>query len=78
VGDEPAEYRAKVTSKGQITIPQKVRERLGLRPGDELVFREESGRFEIRRPPVDWSRWAGTVDLDGLSVDEWIREMRGE
>ncbi len=29
---------AKVTSKGQITIPQEVRERLGLHAGDRVVF----------------------------------------
>ena len=28
----------KVTSKGQVTIPKEVRERVGLRPGDHLRF----------------------------------------
>ncbi|TMB78753.1 MAG: AbrB/MazE/SpoVT family DNA-binding domain-containing protein [Chloroflexi bacterium] len=36
---------AKVTSKGQITIPQEVRRRLRLRVGDRVVFRlPESGQ----------------------------------
>ena len=39
---------AKVTSKGQITIPQEVRERLGLHAGDRVVFRmsDEVGEAE--------------------------------
>ena len=32
---------ARVTSKGQITIPQAVREALGLGEGDHVVFRVE-------------------------------------
>jgi AbrB family looped-hinge helix DNA binding protein len=31
----------RVTSKGQVTIPKEVREKLGVRPGDEVGFREE-------------------------------------
>ncbi len=40
---------AKVTSKGQITVPKAVRERLGLAPGDELEFMEIGGQMVIRR-----------------------------
>lgn len=31
----------RVTSKGQVTIPKGVREKLGIRPGDEVGFRED-------------------------------------
>jgi AbrB family looped-hinge helix DNA binding protein len=31
----------RVTSKGQVTIPKEVREKLGIQPGDEVGFREE-------------------------------------
>ncbi|HUO25533.1 MAG TPA: AbrB/MazE/SpoVT family DNA-binding domain-containing protein [Candidatus Aquilonibacter sp.] len=40
--------RAKITSKGQITIPVKVRTAMGVVPGDRLEFVEQDkGRFVI-------------------------------
>ena len=41
--------RAKVTSKGQITLPKRVRVRLGLAAGDEVEFVEDGGEFRLRR-----------------------------
>jgi AbrB family looped-hinge helix DNA binding protein len=38
---------ARITSKGQVTIPKEVRERLGVEPGDGLDFRFEDGRLEV-------------------------------
>jgi AbrB family looped-hinge helix DNA binding protein len=38
VGERIQIYRATVTSKGQITIPRAVRERLGVREGDQIEF----------------------------------------
>lgn len=39
---------ATITSKGQITIPVRVRERLGLEPGDRIEFVEvDNGKFQI-------------------------------
>ena len=39
---------AKITSKGQITIPVKVRVALGVEAGDRLEFvRQENGQFVI-------------------------------
>lgn len=32
-------YRAKVSGKGQVQVPSEVRQALGVRTGDELVFR---------------------------------------
>jgi antitoxin PrlF len=43
-------YKAKITSKGQITIPAPVREALGLKPGERVVFLAgEVGEFRLRR-----------------------------
>ncbi len=38
---------ARITSKGQITIPKEVRDHLGVEPGDALDFRVEDGRVEV-------------------------------
>ena len=38
-------YRARITSKGQVTIPAAVREQLGLRTGDEVTFEPKTLRF---------------------------------
>jgi AbrB family looped-hinge helix DNA binding protein len=35
---------AKVTSKGQVTVPKAVRDALGIKAGDEVVFRVEGNR----------------------------------
>ena len=39
---------ATVTSKGQITIPQVVRQALGLQTGDAVEFEVEKGRAQVR------------------------------
>ena len=39
-----------VTSKGQITIPKDVRERLGLEAGDRVVFVVQSDRDVVLKP----------------------------
>ncbi len=38
---------AKISSKGQITIPISVRNRLHLNTGDKVLILEENGRFYI-------------------------------
>lgn len=43
-------YKAKVTSKGQITLPAEVRKALGVEPGGKVVFfAGENGEFILRR-----------------------------
>lgn len=38
---------AKITSKGQITIPKEIREKLNLKEGDKVIFIEEGDKIII-------------------------------
>jgi len=37
----------RITSKGQVTIPKEVRDKLGIVPGSDVGFREEGGEFVL-------------------------------
>jgi AbrB family looped-hinge helix DNA binding protein len=39
---------AKLTSKGQITIPRDVREKMKLKVGDKILFFEENGKYFLQ------------------------------
>lgn len=38
---------AKITTRGQITIPAEIRKKLGVKDGDKVVFLEENGRIVV-------------------------------
>lgn len=67
-----------VSEKGQVTIPKPVRERLGIRPGHVLDFREERGRLVATkatlRDPVE--SVYGILKLD-RRTDDVITSLRG-
>jgi antitoxin PrlF len=70
---------AKVTSKGQVTVPKAVRDALGIKEGDEVVFRVEGNRAVLARTP-DFLDLAGTVRVPAarrnVAWDEVIRRTR--
>jgi AbrB family looped-hinge helix DNA binding protein len=71
---------AKLTSKGQITIPKAVRQQLGLRTGDQIEFVRDNGGFRIEKTrPVDrFARWRGRfTDLAGQDIDATLDDWRG-
>jgi AbrB family looped-hinge helix DNA binding protein len=72
--------KAKLTSKGQITIPKGVRSRLKLRTGDEVEFIEEgkSFRIEKRRELSPWTKYQVYFgDLAGKDIDKVLDDWRG-
>jgi len=70
---------AKITSKGQVTIPKSVRDALGLQEGDELLFRVERSRAVVAKTP-DFLDLAGSVPVPaakrGTPWDEVLRQTR--
>jgi antitoxin PrlF len=72
--------QAKLTSKGQITIPKQVRERLNLRTGDRVEFTMEGDDRVLLRPAR-----GSVLDLEGslhrpgsaaVPLDEMDRVIR--
>lgn len=69
-----------MTERGQVTIPKRLRDRLGIRAGETLEFDEgKGGRLIARkassRSPLDAAY--GVLQLD-RSTDELISDLRGE
>ena len=51
---------ATITSKGQITIPLAIRERLGLKTGDQLEF-DETAPILVARRAVNREQWRASL-----------------
>ncbi|MBI5639800.1 MAG: AbrB/MazE/SpoVT family DNA-binding domain-containing protein [Nitrospirae bacterium] len=71
---------AKVTSKGQVTIPKKVRDRLGVHPGEDVGFEEKEGVVVITKAVTKspFDKWVGKLaKLEGQKSDDLVKELRG-
>lgn len=73
---------ARLTSKGQITIPKTVRLKLGLRVGEHVSFHEKkNGEFSIHREVIEspFSQWEGKLKHNKeKSSDKTLKKLRGE
>lgn len=69
----------RVTSKGQVTVPKRVRDRMGLRPGDTVDFVEKEGEFHLEKTPRGaFGAFRGHLgDLAGKDPDDLVERLRG-
>ena len=76
----------RITTKGQVTIPQDVRERAGLMPGTDVEFEIEAGVVRlVKAKHVSGRQTRGQKLVEGLrgrgdfkmSTDEIVALMRG-
>jgi AbrB family looped-hinge helix DNA binding protein len=72
----------RVTSKGQVTIPQNVRETLGITPQTEIQFVEDNGKFYLVKVEVPENRGKFSklrgIATAKMSTDEILALTRDE
>jgi AbrB family looped-hinge helix DNA binding protein len=71
---------AKVTSKGQVTIPLEIRKKLGIKNGDKVLFLEDAGRIYMVNSSMNalheaQQAFAGDAERLGLKNDEDVMKM---
>ncbi len=73
------EIAARMSSKGQLTVPKAVRDALGIAEGDAVVFRVEGNRAMLARTP-DFLSLAGAIKVPAgrrnAAWDDVIRKTR--
>lgn len=76
---------SRISSKGQVTVPMAVRQRLGLRAGDRVEFASQNGDIVLRpaRPEGEnpFAKYTGILgDFPGgiEEVNAWISELRDD
>jgi antitoxin PrlF len=71
--------KAVVTERGQVTIPKRLRERLGIGPGTVLEFWEEADKLiaETAETAGALDRWYDSLGRQ-RRTDDIIRTLRGK
>jgi antitoxin PrlF len=73
-----------ISSKGQITVPQEIRKRLGLQPGDRVEFVVEEGRTVLRPARSEVNPFEKFIGIAGPfpggdeGIKAWIDDMRSD
>jgi antitoxin PrlF len=79
-------HSSAVTTKGQVTVPAELREKLGIKPGDRVGFVEEKGRLILQPQPqgmtaafglLKATRSASLKDIDAAISAKRKKRARG-
>ena len=74
----------RVTTKGQVTIPARIREYLGIRPHAEVEFQVRDGQVVLVKAEAaaenGTGKFAGVRGIlaHSLTTDEWMKATRGD
>ena len=74
---------ARITSKGQITVPHEIRRALGVGPGDRLEFEKKGNLVRVRvvrtESPFEKYRGIGTPGIPSgrKAIIRYFRKLRG-
>jgi len=76
-------HSSTISSKGQVTVPQEIRARVGLSAGDRVEFAVEKGKILFRplrgeANPFEKYRGALKHFRSRKEINAWISEMRDE
>lgn len=77
-------YSSSISSKGQVTVPQEIRKRLGVSAGDRIDFVIEGERTVIRPSRLNDNPFAkyrgvlGSFPGGEKGIKDWIDEMRSD
>ena len=78
---------AKITTRGQITIPMSIRKKLSVKDGDKIIFFEENGRIVIENSVMialkkAQDAFVGEAERLGLKTEQdvvnMVKEVRKE
>jgi AbrB family looped-hinge helix DNA binding protein len=77
-------YFSTMTSKGQLTVPQELRKRQGLKKGDRVEFVAEKDRTVIRPARTESNSFDKFIGIFGPfpggeeGIKAWIDDMRSD
>lgn len=63
---------ATITNDGKIKLPESIKQRLGLQPGDTLYFHEYHGQIVITTLPTadDWAELIKDIPTERVTLDQ--------
>ena len=70
--------KAIISEKGQVTIPKKLRDKLGLTPGTTIEFEDKRGTLVGKKVVPEVDPFISVTGIIGpVDVDKYLEEVRG-